>query len=128
MDIIRKNYPELPAPLGPHHQSVRAGNMLFLAGVDARNTDAEHGAMAQQTDAVLDIIRRIVESEGGTLDNVVKVTNFVTDISIEAREASQAVRREYFGDNSPASTRVQVVALAEPHLLIEIEAIAVLPE
>ncbi len=67
-------------------------------------------------------------AEGGSLDNVVKVTNFVTDISKEATEASRDMRRKYFGEKLPASTRVQVVGLIEPQLLIEIEAIAVLPD
>ena len=91
-------------------------------------TDAEYGNMAEQTEAVLEIIKRILEAEGGTLDNIVKITNFVTDISKEATEASRDVRIRYFGSNLPASTRVKVSELVEPHLLIEIEAIAVLTE
>ncbi len=89
--------------------------------------DAEYGDMAAQTEAVLVMIRNMVEAEGGSLENVVKVTNFVTDISKEATEASRDMRRKYFGESLPASTRVQVVELIEPQLLIEIEAIAVLP-
>ncbi len=127
MDIIRKNYPGIPI-IGPHHQAVRVGNLLFLAGTTAKMTDAEYGNMAEQTEAVLEIIKHILEAEGGTLDNVVKVTNFVTDIAKEATEASRDVRIRYFGSNLPASTRVKVSELVEPHLLIEIEAIAVLPD
>ena len=40
MDIVRKNYPELPAQSAPQYQSVRVGNMLFLSGATARETDA----------------------------------------------------------------------------------------
>ena len=75
MDIIRKNYPDIPI-IGPHHQAVRVGNLLFLAGTTAKMTDAEYGNMTEQTEAVLEIIKRILEAEGGTLDNVVKITNF----------------------------------------------------
>ena len=128
MDIVRKNYPELPAPGAPHFQSVRVGNMLFLSGATARDTEAEHGDMAAQTDVILKRIQLIVEAEGGTLNNVVKITSYVTEISHEAGAATHQVRMKYFGDNLPASTRVQVAGLVEPHLKIEIEAIVVLPE
>ena len=127
MDIVRKNYPDLPPPGAPHSQSVRVGNLLFLAGATARNTEAEYGDMAAQAEVILKRIQRILETEGGSLQNVVKITSFVTDISKEAGAATHQVRLKYFGEHLPASTRVQVAGLAEPHLKIEIEAIAVLP-
>ena len=127
MDVIRKNYTELPAPGAPHYQSVRVGNMLFLSGATARDTEAEYGDMAAQTDVILKRIKFILEAEGGTLDNIVKITSFVTEISREAGAATHEVRTKYFGDNLPASTRVQVAGLVEPHLKIEIEATAILP-
>jgi len=128
MDVIMKNYPELPAPGAPHFQSVRVGNMLFLSGATARDTEAEYGDMAAQTDVILKRIKLILEAEGGTLDNIVKITSFVTEISHEAGAATHQVRMKYFGDNLPASTRVQVAGLVEPHLKIEIEATAILPD
>jgi enamine deaminase RidA (YjgF/YER057c/UK114 family) len=48
------------------------------------------------------------------MDNFVKITNFVTDISEDATAASRDMRRRYFGENLPASTRVGVVGLIEP--------------
>ena len=96
--------------------------MLFLSGATARNTEAEYGDMAAQTDVILKRIKFILEAEGGTLDNIVKITSFVTEISSEAGAATHQVRMKYFGDNLPASTRVQVAGLVEPHLKIEIEA------
>ena len=128
MEIVRKNYPELPPTGAPHFQSVRAGNLLFLAGATARGTEAEFGDMAEQTDVILKRIQHILEAEGGSLENVVKITSFVTEISREAGSATHDVRVKYFGENLPASTRVQVAGLVEPHLKIEIEAIAVLPD
>jgi len=103
------------------------GNMLFLSGATARDTEAEYGDMAAQTDVILKRIKFILEAEGGTLDNIVKITSFVTEISHEAGAATHEVRTKYFGDNLPASTRVQVAGLVEPHLKIEIEATAILP-
>ena len=128
MEVIRRNYPELPAPGAPHYQSVRVGNLLFLSGATARDTEAEHGDMAAQTDVILKRIQHIVQAEGGTLENVVKITSYVTEIDRDAGAATHQVRVKYFGDNLPASTRVQVAGLVEPHLKIEIEAIVVLPE
>ena len=96
MDIVRKNYPELP-PRAPHFQSVRAGNLLFLAGATARGTEAEFGDMAEQTDVILKRIQHILEAEGGSLENVVKITSFVTEISREAGAATHDVRVKYFG-------------------------------
>ena len=126
MSVIRKNYPELPSPGAPHFQSVRVGNLLFLSGATARDTEAEYGDMAAQTDVILKRIQHILEAEGGSLENVAKITSFVTEISREAGAATHQVRVKYFGENLPASTRVQVAGLVEPHLKIEIEAIAVL--
>ncbi len=126
MEILRRNYPDLPAPGAPHFQSVRVGDFLYLSGATARDTAAEHGDMAAQTEVILQRMQHILESEGGTLQNVVKITSFVTDISKEAGAATHQVRMKYFGENLPASTRVQVAGLVEPHLKIEIEAVAVL--
>ena len=125
MDIVRKNYPEIPVT-GPHYHSVRAGNMLFLSGATAKTTEAEFGDIGEQTEVILKRIQHIVEAEGGTLENVVKITNFVTEITREATDLTQNARAKYFGDNQPASTRVQVAGLTLPHIKIEIEAIAVL--
>ena len=127
MDIVRRNYPELPAPGAPHYQSVRVGDLLFLSGATARDTEAEYGDMAAQTEVILKRMQHILEAEGGTLQNVVKITSFVTEITSEAGTATHEVRVKYFGENLPASTRVQVAGLVAPHLKIEIEAIAVLP-
>ena len=69
-------------------------------------------------------IKKIVTAGGGTLDDVVKITVFVTDVRY--REPYGEVRSEFFGANPPASTLVQISNLAIPDALIEIEAIAVL--
>jgi len=128
MDIVRKNYPELPAQNAPHYHSVRVGNMLFLSGATARETDGEYGDMAAQADVILKRMKLILEAESSTMDNIVKITSFVTEIDSPAEAAIHDVRTRYFGENLPASTRVQVAGLVKPHLKIEIEATAILPE
>ncbi len=116
MNITRNNYEGIPLQKGTHPQAVRVGNLLFLSGALARDTDAEFGDIGQQTEAIFQRIKHIVEMEDGTLDNVVKITSFVMDNSPAATAATQAARVKMFGDNLPASTRVRVAALSEPNL------------
>jgi enamine deaminase RidA (YjgF/YER057c/UK114 family) len=126
MEIIRRDYDELPQPGGAFHHSVRWGNLLFIAGSTARGTPAEKGDIAAQTEAILEKFRHILEANGASLSNVVKVTSFVTDL--REAPASGEVRRKYFAGAFPASTQVQIAALGTPDLKIEIDAIAVLPD
>lgn len=128
MTIERKNYPGIPVTGSPHFHSVRTGNFLFLAGATAKMTSAENGTMADQTEVILERMRYILECEGGSLCDVVKMTSYVTDLSESAKSQTQNIRREYFGESLPASTRVQVAGLDGPSLLIEIDAIAMIPE
>ena len=125
MDVERKDYPKLSPPSGAFHHSVRSGNLLFIAGSTARGTAAETGDIAAQTEAILDKFQHILEENGASLSNVVRVTSFVTDL----REAAAAgeVRLKRFAGAFPASTQVQIAALGTPDLKIEIDAIAVLP-
>jgi enamine deaminase RidA (YjgF/YER057c/UK114 family) len=67
-------------------------------------------------------IRNIVEAAGGAMADVVKVTIFMTDIT--RRERVWRARADAFAGDFPASTLVQVAALAEPNIKVEIEAIA----
>ena len=126
MDFERRNYSELPQPSGAFHHSVRSGNMLFIAGSTAGGTAAAPGDIASQTEAILDKFEYILKENGGSLENVVKVTSFVTDL----REAPAAgeVRLKRFAGAFPVSTQVQVAALGTPDLKIEIDAIAILPD
>ena len=126
MDVERRDYPKLSPPSGAFHHSVRSGNLLFIAGSTARGTAAETGDIAAQTEAILDKFQYILEENGASLSNVVRVTSFVTDL----REAAAAgeVRLKRFAGAFPASTQVQIAALGTPDLKIEIDAIAVLPD
>ena len=126
MDIIRRDYPDMPQPAGAFHHSVRFGNMLFIAGSTARGTAAATGDIAAQTEVILQKFQTILEANGGSISNIVKVTSFVTDL--REAPASGEIRRKYFAGNFPASTQVQIAALGTPDLKIEIEAIAVLPD
>ncbi len=82
------------------------------------------GDFKAQARAVFAAIRALVEAGGGTLDSVVKITTYVTDVRY--RPDFRTVREEFFGARGPASTMVEVSALAHPDYLIEVEAIAVI--
>ena len=103
-----------------------AQTILFLAGQVAYDTAggvAHKGDFTAQTRAAFGAIKKLVEAAGGTLDNVVKITTYVTDM--RNRPHFRTVRDEFFGAKGPASTLIEVSALADPGYLIEIEAIAV---
>jgi reactive intermediate/imine deaminase len=100
--------------------------MVFIAGQVAADASAQvvgKGDFRAQTQQVYANLKTAVEAAGGTMADVAKINVYVTDMSQIA--AMREVRQQYFSGNPPASTLVQVVALARPEYLIEIEAIAV---
>lgn len=125
MEKQRRDYPDI-APAGPSYsRAVRSGDWLFVAGCTARGTPAQGGALVDQLRVTLERITGIVAAEGGTPGDIVKITTFVTNIA-EWRaytEAQQALFAEFFQGIYPANTLVEICALAEPGLDVEIEAI-----
>ena len=121
----------LPVPKGSYFQVAVAdpGRTVGIAGQtasDGKGGLVGPGDVRAQTREVLRKIRTAVEAVGGTVEDIVSVSVFVTD----ARFYSDVneVRREEFGPSFPVSTMVQCVSLAQPGLLVEINAIAVVPE
>ncbi|HEY7364852.1 MAG TPA: RidA family protein [Methylomirabilota bacterium] len=101
--------------------------VLFLAGQVAYDKDGSvkhRGDFTGQAREVFRAIKALVEAGGGSLNNVVKLNTYVTDARY--RPEFRAVRDEFFGAKGPASTLVEISALAHPDYLIEIEAIAVI--
>ena len=98
--------------------------IAYVAGMTARGKDGKvaQGDEYEQAKIIFAKIRNLLEAAGGAMADVVKVTIFVTDIT--QREKVWRARSEVFTGNFPASTLVQVAALAEPALKVEIEAIA----
>jgi enamine deaminase RidA (YjgF/YER057c/UK114 family) len=102
-----------------------AQSLLFLAGQVAYDKDgnvAYRGDFRSQARECYKALKALVEAQGGTLQNIVKINTYVTDIRYRADLIP--VREEFFGKKGPASTLVAVPALAHPDYLIEIEAIA----
>jgi tRNA (cytidine32/uridine32-2'-O)-methyltransferase len=103
----------------------RVGNTVYLAG--ALGTEADGSMVADinvQTRRAFEKLATVMQEAGGSLADIVKTTVFITDMRF--REGYGEVRAEFIKGDAPASTLVQVVALADPRALIEIEAIAVL--
>ena len=128
MDKVRKNYPHITPAGGQFYRGVRAGDFLFIAGVTARRSDAETGNMLEQFKVTIDRIRAIVEAEGGSPSDLVRFTTYVTDLEQyqACAKEREAIYEECFRGDYPTNTLVEINALAEPGLRIEIEAVAVL--
>ncbi len=120
----------LPVPRGSYSlvNVAQPGRMVFIAGQTASDHDGKVVGVDDakaQTRFVLGKIQRAVEAAGGTVNDVVALNVFTTDVR-HHRDINET-RREVLGSNFPTSTMVQVAALARPELLLEINAIAVIP-
>ena len=120
----------LPAPLrgGAFSSGVEApaGRTVYVSGQVSMDTEGNvvgEGDIRRQTETVLEHVKTVVEAAGGGMDDIVKVTVFVTDVGLY--DEIHEVRRRYFEEPYPASSMVEVSALIDPRLLIEIEAVAV---
>jgi enamine deaminase RidA (YjgF/YER057c/UK114 family) len=104
-----------------------AQTILYIAGqvaYDAKGGPAHPGDFKAQARAVFQAVKAQVEAGGGTMDNIVKINTYLTDI--RHRADLVPIREEFIGKKSPASTLVAVAALAMPEWLIEVEAVAVI--
>jgi enamine deaminase RidA (YjgF/YER057c/UK114 family) len=121
--VVSPSVPEPP----PQRWSncLRVGDMVFVSGMVARGADGriEGSDEYEQARVIFARIRHLVEAAGGKVDDVVKVTIFVVDIRNNTKVWK--ARAEVFSGDFPASTLVEVRALATPEILVEIEAIAV---
>ncbi len=106
-------------------QAARSGNVICLAGQvgfdeggELVGTDA-----AAQSEQIFRNIERLLAKAGGSLDDVIRLTCFLTDA--DQFPAYAEVKQRWFPGEAPASTSVIVTALLDPRLLLEVEAIAV---
>jgi 2-iminobutanoate/2-iminopropanoate deaminase len=112
-------------PEGTWSNCLVVNGIAYVAGMTAWGRDRTSVDAAdeyEQARTIFGKIRALLEAAGGTMADVVKVTIFVTDIS--KREEVWRARREFFSGDFPASTLVEVAALAHPSLKVEIEAVA----
>jgi len=127
MTIQRISSPEVtePAP-GTWSNCLKVGDTVYVAGLTARdrNQQPAGGDEYQQARLIFERIQHLVTAAGGTMRDVVKLNIYVTQIA--NREQVWRARREFFEGAFPVATLVEVSALAQAAILVEIEAIAVL--
>ncbi len=114
-----------PAPVGPYSQGIKTGNMVFASGqipLDPATGKIVEGEIEDETKQVLANLRAVLEAAGSSMDNVIKATVYLTDLSQFPRV--NAVYAEAFNvDPAPARVTVGVAALPlGSH--VEIDAIA----
>jgi len=111
-----------PAP-GTWSNCLVVDGIAYVAGMIARSDDGlVVGDEYQQAKVIFAKIGALLEAAGGAMADVVRLAIYVTDIA--QREKVWRARREVFTGNFPVSTLVQVAALADPSVKVEIEAIA----
>jgi len=110
--------------------AVRKGNMLFISGHDAAQPDPVTGQpvvtgdIVDQAKVIYEKLKVILEAAGASFEDVVWTTDYIT--TLEKYPGTADVRRQYFGENFPASTGILVKGLVRKDALIEIDAVAVL--
>ncbi len=125
MDAQRLNPPGLPTPLAAYSQVVRKGSIVATAGavaLDAEGNVVGEGDIEAQTRAVLENIRTALEAAGASMQDVIKTTVFISDMS--DYKGMNVVYNEFFSDAPPARSTLRA-ELVLPSLLVEIEALAV---
>lgn len=118
----------LAEPISHYTDAVRAGGLLFVSGlvpVDSEGRLVGEGDVVEQTRQVFRNMELVLHAGGCGFADVIKLTTFLLDVNDRGR--INPVRQEVFGETRPASTLVEVSALAVPGALLEIEAVAALP-
>ena len=126
--VKRTNPPTLSTPTGYTHVVEVTGpaKTVYIAGQIAFDKEGKivgAGDMAAQAEQVFKNLQAALDAAGAKFSDVVKMNTYITDMA--KAPAVREVRARYFGQTAPASTLVQVVALARPELMLEIEVIAV---
>ena len=133
-----RNSERAPAPVGLYPHARRVGNLLFLSGVGPRSKNSatipgvtldSNGNIVEydieaQCHSVFQNVRFIVEDAGAKWENVVDVTVFLTNMKADFA-AYNRIYAEYFRDNQPCRTTVEVNALPTP-IAIELKVITVI--
>ncbi|HJR90823.1 MAG TPA: Rid family hydrolase [Acidimicrobiia bacterium] len=132
------NEPRFNMPYTPAIK-VTNGRIVYLAGVTAAPVYHSHPHIAsefddipldpeEQTEMCVENLRVVVEAAGGSLGTIVEVTRYMVDQAKNQDGVNRAMARA-FGDHRPASTSVEIVRLAtDPRLILELKAVAVVPE
>jgi len=132
MRATRSNPETVAAPMGTYSHAVRVETSdavwIYVSGqiaIDLEGRLVGPGDLRAQTRQVFENLRAILEANGATFADVVKIGTYLT--TLEDLDAMREVRKEYLTTEPPASTAVQVVALVVPDGMIEVDLVAVVP-
>ena len=115
-----------PQAIGPYSQAVKAGNLMFISGqipLNPKTGDLVSDSVEGQAKQVLNNVKSICEAAGYSLDDIVKISIFLTDLSNFG--IVNDVMKEYFSEPYPARATVEVSALPLG-VNVEIEAIVLI--
>ena len=115
-----------PDAIGTYSQGIRSGNFIYTSGqipLDPLTGNLKTGDIKEETRQVLDNLDAVLKGGGSSLESAVKLTVFITDFDFFPE--LNAVFKEYFPNNPPARSAVQVSALPLG-VRIEIEAVGIL--
>lgn len=113
-----------PPPLAPYSPGIKAGNVVYVSGMLATDSDGNLvgvGDVTAQTRCVIESIKRVVETAGGDLSNVAYNAIFLSDL--KDYKAMNEVYAEYFSTKPPARYCIRA-DLVKPGFLVEISSIA----
>ena len=116
--------PKAPAAIGPYSQAIRIGDFLYTSGqisLDPETMKMITGDIEIETEKVLKNIEAILKADGLDLNNIIKTTVYLTDLSEFTR--MNQVYEKFFSETKPARACVQVTALPKG-AKVEIDAIA----
>ncbi len=131
-----KNSNKAPEPVGAYPHARKVGNLLFLSGVGPRERGSkiipgvtldDKGNIiaydiAEQCHSVFNNVKLVLEASGSSWDKLVDVTVFLTNMKADFK-IYNAVYAEYFKDNQPCRTTVEILSLPTP-IAIELKCIA----
>jgi enamine deaminase RidA (YjgF/YER057c/UK114 family) len=118
--IQRIMVPGIMEPVSHYCHVTRAGPLVWVSGIVGMDAGGNvPTTTVEQFDMAIDVMDQCLRAAGATATDVVKVQVFLTDIG--DRAAINSRRIAFFGDNRPASTLVEVSALVDPRMTVEIE-------
>lgn len=113
---------DAPAAIGPYSQAIKSGSLVFLSGqipLDPGTMELAGAGIEEQTQQVFRNLRAVATAAGGSLNDIVKLTIFLTDLNEFATVNS--IMAEHFSEPYPARATIEVSALPKG-AIVEIEA------
>jgi len=112
-----------PAAIGPYSQAVQWGDVVFISGqipLDPENGQLNNASFEDETNQVLDNLEAICQEAGGTLDHILKLTIYLTDLS--KFDVVNSIMATRFSEPFPARATLEISKLPK-EVSIEIDAI-----